>query len=46
MERVKYNEDARFQKQIEESAALVAEMSRNTIKDTKHIDIDFTSPTW
>lgn len=46
MERVSYKEDARFQKQIEESAALVAEMSRNTIKDTKHIDIDFTSPTW
>ncbi|KAL0260209.1 hypothetical protein SLS55_003893 [Diplodia seriata] len=45
-ERVKYREDSRFQKQIDESTALVAEMSRLTIKDTKHIDIDFTSPVW
>ncbi|KAL1614639.1 hypothetical protein SLS54_009609 [Diplodia seriata] len=45
-ERVKYREDSRFQKQIDESTALVAEMARLTIKDTKHIDIDFTSPVW
>lgn len=46
MERVNHREDARFQKQINESTALVAEMSRNTIKDSKHIDIDFSSPVW
>lgn len=46
MERVNRDGDSRFQKQIDESTVLVAEMSRWIIKDTKHIDIDFTSPVW
>ncbi|EKG16854.1 hypothetical protein MPH_05957 [Macrophomina phaseolina MS6] len=38
--------NARFQKQIDESTELVIKASRDAIQDTKHIDMDFTSPVW